>query len=115
MERIDTSFTFGCVFVDALCDPLGSIAGNDFDRRQLFRCQAAIELFQYSFSMTFCSPYDGVRIMFYNNGDIFVALFIASLVDADIDQPIESSGALGSISFSVREIHLPTVAQSIRM
>ena len=90
MNGIDTALTVRRELIDTLRDPAGTVTGDNLYTGQLFIGKSLIELLKDGFSMTVADPYNGVGIVVHNNSDVLVAFTVASLINADVNQPIQT-------------------------
>ena len=90
MEGVDTALTVRREFIDTLRDPAGTVTGDNLYTGQLLIGKSLVELLQNGFSMTVANPYDSVGIVVHNNSDVLVAFAVAGLIDADVNQPIQT-------------------------
>ena len=104
MEWIDAALTVRRELVDAVCNPAGTITGDDLDAGQLLIAQRPIELLKDGFPVAIRDPDDRVGVMIDNHGDVLMPLAVACLVNS-----------YAARSCRLLEMQFPTVCQSMRM
>lgn len=90
MERVDATLTFRRELIDAVCDPAGTITGDDLDAGQLLVAQRPVELLEDGFSVTIRDPDDRIGIVIDNHGDVLMPLAVARLVNPYADKAVEA-------------------------
>lgn len=90
MEGIDTALTIQRELIDTLRDPTGTVTSDNLYTGQLFIGKSLVEPLKDGFSMTVADPYNSVGIVVHNNSDVLVTFAVAGLIDADVNQPIQT-------------------------
>lgn len=90
MEGIDTALTVRRELIDTPRDPTGTVTSDNLYTGQLFIGKSLVEPLKDEFSMTVADPYNGVGIVVHNNSDVLVAFTVAGLINADVNQPIQT-------------------------
>ena len=91
MEWIDATLTVRRELVDAVCNPAGTITGDDLDAGQLLIAQRPIELLKDGFPVAIRDPDDRVGVVIDNHGDVLMPLAVACLVNSYADKAVEAS------------------------
>ena len=105
MKGIDTSLAVRSKFVDAVCDPSGSVSGDHLNTGQLFVRKQLIELSEDGFPVALTNPDYGIGIVVDDDRDVLVPLLVAGLVNSNVDKTIKASG-----TFRLEVIEAPRYA-----
>ena len=94
MERVNAAFAFRRKLLDALGNPLRSVARYNLDVCKLLLGKLAVESLQDGFSVPLSCPRHGVRVVVDNNRDVLVPFLVAGFVNANAHKAVKPSCAI---------------------